>query len=151
MEAAIRTGYELVTGQPIPDVEVTAVRGTEGFRTSTIRVGDLDLRVGVVTGLKNVIPVLEAVKAGTLNLHFIEVMTCPEGCVSGGGQPKLLMDTDREEAYAARRAATFAHDKALPIRKSHENPAIKKIYDEFLEEPNSHIAHHLLHTTYFNK
>ena len=94
---------------------------------------------------------LEAVKNGTLDLHFIEVMTCPEGCVSGGGQPKLLMDTDREEAYAARRAATFAHDRELAYRKSHENPAIKKIYEEFLEEPNSHIAHHLLHTTYCNK
>lgn len=148
MEAAIRTGYELVTGQPIPDLEVTAVRGTEGFRTSVIKVGDLDLKVGVVTGLKNVIPVLEAVKNGTLDLHFIEVMTCPEGCVSGGGQPKLLMDTDREAAYAARRAAIFAHDRELTYRKSHENPAIKKIYEEFLEEPNSHIAHHLLHTKY---
>lgn len=148
MEAAIRTGYELVTGQPIPDVEVTAVRGTEGFRTSTLKVGDLNLKVGVVTGLKNVIPVLEAVKNGTLDLHFIEVMTCPEGCVSGGGQPKMLMDTDQAEAYAARREAIFAHDRELPYRKSHENPAIKKIYEEFLEEPNSHIAHHLLHTTY---
>ena len=97
------------------------------------------------------VPVLEAVKNSTLDLHFIEVMTCPEGCVSGGGQPKLLMDTDREEAYAARRAATFAHDRELAYRKSHENPAIKKIYEEFLEEPNSHIAHHLLHTTYCNK
>ncbi len=151
MEAAIRTGYELITGQPIPEVEVTAVRGTEGFRTSTIKAGDLELRVGVVTGLKNVLPVLEAVKNGSLNLHFIEVMTCPEGCVSGGGQPKLLMDTDREQAYAARREATFVHDRALPYRKSHENPAIKRIYEEFLEAPNSHIAHHLLHTTYCNK
>ena len=148
MEAAIRTGCGLVTGQPIPDVEVTAVRGTEGFRTSTLKVGDLNLKVGVVTGLKNVIPVLEAVKNGTLDLHFIEVMTCPEGCVSGGGQPKMLMDTDQKEAYAARREAIFAHDRELPYRKSHENPAIKKVYEEFLEEPNSHIAHHLLHTTY---
>ena len=87
-------------------------------------------------------------KAGQLDLHFIEVMTCPEGCVSGGGQPKLLMDTDRAEAYAARRKATFDHDKELPYRKSHENPAIKKIYDEFLKEPNGPIAHHLLHTKY---
>lgn len=148
MEAAIRTGYELITGEAIPNVEVTAVRGTEGFRTSTLKVGNLDLKVGVVTGLKNVVPVIEAMKAGTLDLHFIEVMTCPEGCVSGGGQPKLLMDTDRAEAYAARRKATFDHDAELPYRKSHENPAIKKIYDEFLEEPNGHIAHHLLHTKY---
>lgn len=148
MEAAIRTGYELVTGEPIPDVEVTAVRGTEGFRTSKIKVGDLELKVGVVTGLKNVMPVLEAVKSGVLTLDFIEVMSCPAGCISGGGQPKLLMDTDREEAYRTRREATFTHDRQLPYRKSHENPAIKKIYDEFLEEPNSHIAHHLLHTSY---
>ena len=148
MEAAIRTGYELITGQPIPSVDVTAVRSTEGFRTATLKVGELDLKVGIVTGLKNVVPVIEAMKAGELDLHFIEVMTCPEGCVSGGGQPKLLMDTDREEAYAARRAATFAHDAELPYRKSHENPAIKKIYDEFLEKPNSHVAHHLLHTEY---
>ena len=148
MEAAIRTGYELVTGEPIPDVEVTSVRGTEGFRMSTIQVGDLKLKVAVVTGLKNVVPVLEAVKNGTLDVHFIEVMTCPEGCVSGGGQPKLLMDTDREEAYAARRAGLLKHDRELPYRKSHENPAVKKIYEEFLEEPCSHISHHLLHTTY---
>lgn len=151
MEAAIRTGYELVTGQPIPEVEVTSVRGTEGFRRSVLKVGDLDLKVGVVTGLKNVIPVLEAVKNGTLDVHFIEVMTCPEGCVSGGGQPKMLMDCDQKEAYAARREATFVHDRELPYRKSHENPAVKKIYDEFLEQPNSHIAHHLLHTTYCNQ
>jgi ferredoxin hydrogenase len=75
-------------------------------------------------------------------------MTCPEGCVSGGGQPKLLVDTDRPEAYANRRQATFDHDKALPKRKSHENPAITKIYADFLGEPNGEKSHHLLHTTY---
>lgn len=150
MEAAIRTGYELVTGEAIPDVDVTAVRGTEGFRTAQIQVGELTLRVGIVTGLKNVVPVLEAVKAGTLDLHFIEVMTCPQGCVSGGGQPKLLMDADVQEAYQARREATFVHDRELTYRKSHENPAVKKLYDEFLEAPNSKLAHHLLHTTYCN-
>lgn len=148
MEAAIRTGYELITKKPIPDVNVTAVRSTEGFRTANIQVGDLTLKVGVVTGLKNVVPVLEAVKAGTLDLHFIEVMTCPEGCVSGGGEPKLLEDTDREEAYAARRQSTFDHDANLPLRKSHENPSIKKIYEDYLKEPNGHVPHHLLHTEY---
>ena len=148
MEAALRTGYELITKQPIPSVDVLAVRGTEGFRVSDIQVGDLVLKVGVVTGLRNVVPVLEAVKAGKLDLHFIEVMTCPEGCVSGGGEPKLLEDTDRAEAYAARREATFVHDKNLPLRKSHENPSIKKIYKDFLKEPNGHIPHHLLHTEY---
>jgi ferredoxin hydrogenase len=129
-------------------VEVTPVRGTDGFRVAHLQVGDLTLKVGVVTGLKNVVPVMESIKAGTCDLHFIEVMTCPEGCVSGGGQPKLLVDTDRAEAYAARRANTFAHDKDLPLRKSHENPSIKKIYDEFLHEPNGHKSHELLHTHY---
>ncbi len=148
MEAAIRTGYELITGQAIPSVDVTPVRGTEGFRVAAMQVGDLTLKVGVVTGLKNVVPVLEDMKAGKLDLHFIEVMTCPEGCVSGGGQPKLLMDTDKEEAYANRRAATFVHDENLPLRKSHENPSIKKIYADFLKEPNGKISHHLLHTKY---
>lgn len=148
MEAAIRTGYELITGEAILDVKIDAVRGTQGFRTASLKVGDLILKVGIVTGLKNVIPVVEAVKAGTLDLHFIEVMTCPEGCVTGGGQPKLLMDLDCEEAYEARRKAIFVHDEELTIRKSHENPAIKKLYDDFLGEPNSDICHHLLHTKY---
>ena len=97
---------------------------------------------------KTVIPVLEDIKAGKCDLHFIEVMTCPEGCVSGGGQPKLLMDADRPEAYAARRANTLSHDENLPLRKSHENPSIKMIYEEFLGEPNSHKSHELLHTHY---
>jgi ferredoxin hydrogenase len=148
MEAAIRTGYELITGQPIPSVDVTPVRGTDGFRVAHMQVGDLTLKVGVVTGLKNVVPVMEAIKAGTCDLHFIEVMTCPEGCVSGGGQPKLLLDADRPIAYAARRQATFVHDKDLPLRKSHENPSITKIYKEFLHEPNGHKSHELLHTHY---
>ena len=148
MEAAIRTGYELITGEPIPNVDVTPVRGTDGFRVAELAVGDLTLKVGVVTGLKNVVPVMEAIKKGECDLHFIEVMTCPEGCVSGGGQPKLLVDTDRPATYAARRENTFVHDAGLPVRKSHENPAIKKIYDEFLQQPNSHKAHELLHTHY---
>lgn len=148
MEAAIRTGYELVTGESIPEIEVKAVRGSEAIRTASLKVGDLTLRVGIVTGLKNVIPVIEAVKEGTLQLDFIEVMTCPQGCVSGGGQPKLLMDIDRDEAYARRGDALYRHDEELPLRKSHENPAVKKLYDDFLEHPCGHISHHLLHTEY---
>uniref|UniRef100_UPI000AF9EB6D [Fe-Fe] hydrogenase large subunit C-terminal domain-containing protein n=2 Tax=Treponema endosymbiont of Eucomonympha sp. TaxID=1580831 RepID=UPI000AF9EB6D len=150
MEAAIRTGYTLITGKELADsaVDIHPVRGTEGFRTAEIQAGELALKVGVVTGLKNVEPVLERLQAGTLDLHFIEVMTCPEGCVSGGGQPKLLRDSDVPEAYAKRRTATFDHDKALPKRKSHESAAIQKIYAEFLDKPNGHKAHELLHTTY---
>ena len=148
MEAAIRTGYELITKETIPSIDVLEVRDTKEVRTATIKVGELNLRVGVVSGLQNIIPVLEAVKSGELDLHFIEVMTCPVGCVSGGGQPKLLLDADKEECYEQRRKSTFDHDSQLPIRKSHENPAIIKIYEDYFEQPNSEKSHHLLHTHY---
>ncbi len=148
MEAAIRTGYELITGSPIPEVDVSAARGSDGFRTATLKVGDLDLKIGIVTGLKNVGPVMEDLKAGKLDLHFVEVMTCPVGCVSGGGQPKLLLDSEKEMAYDARINATYFHDAELPLRKSHENPDIKRIYDEYLGEPNGKESHHMLHTHY---
>ncbi len=148
MEAAIRTGYELITGNPVPEIDIDAVRGGEGFRTATLKVGDLELKVGIVSGLKNVVPVLDDLQSGKLDLHFIEVMTCPVGCVSGGGQPKLLLDSDKPAAYASRTKATYDHDKELSLRKSHENPEITKIYDEFLGKPNGEVSHHLLHTKY---
>ncbi|MHB9291984.1 iron hydrogenase HydA2 [Hollandina sp. SP2] len=150
MEAAIRTGYTLITGKELSDqdVDILPVRSTEGFRTADIKAGDITLKVGVLTNLKNIDPVIEQLQNGTLNLHFVEVMTCPEGCVSGGGQPKLLVDRDRPVAYEKRREATFDHDKALPLRKSHINPAIIQIYKEFLEKPNGKLSHKLLHTKY---
>lgn len=148
MEAAIRTGYELITKKSIPSVDVVEVRGTEGFREKQIKVGDLNLKVGVVTGLKNVIPVLEKLKAGNLELDFIEVMTCPVGCVSGGGQPKLLLEEHRSAAYENRIKSTYSHDQNLPTRKSHENLEIQKMYNEYLGEPLGEKSHHLLHTKY---
>ncbi|MDR3205346.1 MAG: [FeFe] hydrogenase, group A [Deltaproteobacteria bacterium] len=148
MEAALRTGYELLTGQALPNLDITAVRGTDGFRTANISVGDLTLKVGVVTGLKNVKPVLESLKAGQLDLHFVEVMTCPEGCVTGGGQPKLIVDKDFEDAYKARTKSTYDHDLQLPLRKSHENPSVIKLYESFLQKPLGHESHILLHTAY---
>lgn len=148
MEAALRTAYEVITGEEIPSIDIPAVRGSEGFRTAKIQIGDLTLKVGVVTGLKNVVPVLESLKAGKLDLDFIEVMTCPVGCVSGGGQPKLLLEEYRQMAYENRTKATYKHDANLPLRKSHTNPEITKIYSEFLKEPLGKISHHLLHTKY---
>lgn len=148
MEAAIRTGYELITKKSIPSVDVVEVRGTEGFREKQIKVGDLNLKVGVVTGLKNVIPVLEKLKTRNLDLDFIEVMTCPVGCVSGGGQPKLLLEEHRSAAYENRIKSTYSHDKNLPTRKSHENLEIQKMYNEYLGEPLGEKSHHLLHTKY---
>jgi ferredoxin hydrogenase len=126
------------------------VRGSDGFRAAAIQIGDLTLKVGVVTNLKNIDPIIERLKDGTLDCHFVEVMTCPEGCITGGGQPKLLSDEDRGEANNSRRRALYEHDRALPKRKSHESAAIQKIYAEFLEQPNSHKAHELLHTHYRN-
>ena len=152
MEAAIRTGYELITGKEIPALDITDVRGNEGFRTAQIKVNDdLTLKVGIVTGLANVYDVMEKVKNNELDLHFIEVMACPQGCISGGGQPKLLEEIYKDETYNMRRAGLYEHDADLPLRKSHENPSIKKIYDDFLGNPNSEKAHHLLHTTYCNQ
>ncbi len=149
MEAAVRTGYELVTGKPVENLNISEVRGFEGFRTAEFKLNDeLTLKVGVVTGLANVKDVIKKVKNKELDLHFIEVMACPKGCISGGGQPKLLEDIDKEYVYEARKNAIYKHDEELPIRKSHENPQIKRIYDEFLEKPNSEKSHHLLHTEY---
>jgi iron-only hydrogenase group A len=148
MEAALRTGYELITKKQIPSVDLSAVRGGEGFRTAEVQVGDLKLKVGIVSGLKNAAPVLEAIKKGECDLHFIEFMTCPEGCISGGGQPKLLLDEYKEEAYNNRKQSLYDHDSNLSLRKSHENPSIKKIYSEFLGAPLGHKSHELLHTKY---
>jgi ferredoxin hydrogenase len=148
MEAALRTGYELITGKPIPAIDITAVRGIDGFRTADIAVGDLIIKVGIVTGLKNVKPVMELLAAGKLDLHFVEVMTCPVGCVTGGGQPKLIDETDFETAYKQRISATYDHDLNLPLRKSHENPSVKKLYADYLKQPLGSISHKLLHTTY---
>lgn len=148
MEAAIRTGYELICKKPIENIDVNEVRSDHGIKKAVIQCGDIKLKVGVVTGLKDIDYLLDAVEGGFSDLDFIEVMTCPTGCVSGGGQPKLLVDTMLDEAYKARREALFKLDKELPVRKSHENPMIKKIYDEFLKTPLGEESHHLLHTTY---
>lgn len=148
MEAAIRTGYELITNTPIDNLEVTCVRGYEGVRESQIKVGDLNLKVAVVSGLKNVDSIIESMRQGKCDYHFVEVMTCPEGCITGGGQPKMLLPKHREVAAKERRTSMYNHDSNTKIRKSHENPDIKKIYDEFLEAPLGHKSHKLLHTKY---
>jgi len=148
MEAAVRTGYELITKEAIPDVNLECIRGGEGVRRTSVTVGDLELKLVVVAGLKHVIPLLEAVKAGKADFHFMEVMTCPLGCISGGGQPKILWPGQREHAVTSRKESIYEHDRNLKVRKSHENPEIKKIYKNFLGEPLGHESHHLLHTTY---
>ncbi|WP_232229092.1 [FeFe] hydrogenase, group A [Paenibacillus zanthoxyli] len=151
MEAAIRTGYELITHESIPNLQLDFIRGDEGIRTATVQIGDLELKVAVVAGLKYVSSILEQVSEGTCPYHFIEVMACPEGCVSGGGQPKLLLETQRKAAYQARKSSIYRHDSNQKVRKSHENPAIIKLYKDFLGEPLGHTSHHLLHTKFFSR
>jgi len=145
MEAALRTAYELITGQPIPDLNITPVRGMEGVREATIQVGDLPVKAAVAHGLANAREVLEGIKSGRFaDYAFIEIMCCPGGCIGGGGQPQPT----NEEIRKKRIEAIYAEDGAMELRKSHESPTVKAIYEEFLGQPLSHKSHELLHTTY---
>jgi len=147
-EAAIRTAYEMLTGKQLSDVDVTAARGEQSIKRLTLDTGELKLKTVVVAGLKNVVPILENLKQGEADFHFMEVMTCPAGCISGGGQPKMLLKDDSIKAYDRRGCSIYEHDKEQYIRKSHENPEIQDIYQRFLGEPLGHQAHKLLHTHY---
>ena len=149
MEAALRTAYEVITGTELKDVNFTAVRGVEGIKEASVKIGDLDVNVAVVSSTGMAAKLLDAVKKGEKNYTFIEVMGCPGGCVNGGGQPIVDANTRAEVDIRSERAkALYNEDAGKAIRKSHENPMIKKIYAEFLDKPNSHKAHKLLHTTY---
>ncbi len=147
MEAALRTAYEVITGEKLKNIDITAVRGMEGVREATISVGDLELRAAVAHGLANAAKVLDRVAAGEGDWHFIEIMACPGGCLGGGGQPIPTSPEIRQ----ARADAIYEADRRLPIRRSHENPSIKRLYGEFLGEPLSERSHHLLHTEYMQR
>ncbi len=152
MEAALRTAYEMITGEPVKELEFTDVRAVEGLREATIKVGDLDVNVAVANGLNNAKTILEKVKSGEKQFHLIEIMACPGGCVAGGGQP-LVYAGDYvyplyPELIRKRQGALYTIDERKEIRKSHDNPYIKEIYKEFLGKPGSEKAHHLLHTHY---
>jgi iron-only hydrogenase group A len=145
MEAALRTAYELVTGKALENVEFTAVRGLEGIKEAVIPVEGIgDVRVAVSHGLGNARKLLERVKEGKVQYHFIEVMACPGGCVGGGGQPIPV----NNDVRTRRAQALYAEDCALTLRKSHESPSVKKLYEEFLGAPLGEKSHHLLHTKY---
>lgn len=151
MEAALRTGYELITGKALDDINIIDVRHSEGIKRATVRVGELTVKVVVVAGLANVAPIIEEMKNGTADFHFVEVMACPQGCISGGGQPKVLLETKRKEVYASRMDSMYKHDEELPLRKSHDNPEVGKLYKDFLGEPLGHKSHELLHTHYIRR
>ena len=149
MEAALRTVVEILEGKQLEKLDFCAVRGTDGIKEATYTVAGKEVKVAVVSGTANAAKVLEAVKSGEAKYDFIEVMACPGGCVNGGGQPIQDAYTRAHVDLKALRAkALYDLDNAEGVRKSHESPLVKKIYDEYLGEPGSHKAHHLLHTTY---
>ncbi|WP_163321861.1 NADH-dependent [FeFe] hydrogenase, group A6 [Draconibacterium mangrovi] len=156
MEAALRTAYEIVTGREVPfeNLNITPVRGSDGIREATIKIENpveewafldgVELKCAIAHGLINAKSVMESVRAGTADYHFIEFMACPGGCLGGGGQPIPTNPEIRQK----RAEAIYAEDEGLPIRKSHENHEIKKLYKDFLKEPLGEVSHHLLHTKY---
>ncbi|GAB6273721.1 MAG: NADH-dependent [FeFe] hydrogenase, group A6 [Peptococcaceae bacterium] len=145
MEAALRTAYEVATGKTLENVDFTAVRGLEGIKEASVPVEGIgEVKVAVAHGLGNARKLMEKIKDGTADYHFIEVMACPGGCVSGGGQPIPV----NNEIRRLRAEALYQEDRSLKYRKSHENPSIKRIYEEFLGTPLGEQSHHLLHTKY---
>ncbi len=152
MEAALRTVAEVLSGESIDNVEYTAVRGTEGIKEATVNIAGKDIRVAVAHGLGNARKLLNNIREGKAEYEFIEIMGCPGGCVTGGGQPivssRKLMDINLK---AERAKALYTEDANSPIRKSHENPDMKELYDNYFGEPGSHKAHELLHTHYIKR
>ena len=152
MEAALRTAAEWVGGKPLQDVEFKEVRGTEGIKEASYQIGDLTVNVAVASSLACARKLLEQVRAGMKNYHFIEIMGCPGGCVNGGGQPVQPASVRNfVDLKALRAKALYDADKAKPLRKSHENPELLKIYEEYFGEFGSHLAHRILHTTYVER
>jgi iron only hydrogenase large subunit-like protein len=148
MEAAIRTVYEILEGKPLDNLNVTAVRGLDGVKEATLKIAGKDVRVAVAHGTKNARAILEKVKAGE-HYDFIEIMACPGGCIHGGGQPIVDSKTKATTNVKALRAkALYSEDEASTLRKSHENPYVQKLYEEYFEKPCSHKSHEYLHTTY---
>jgi len=150
MEAALRTVSEIVEGKPLDKIDFEEVRGLEGVREATVTVDGLDLKLAIVNGTGNARKLLDKIRSGEAEYHFIEIMGCPGGCITGGGQP-IHHPNEMAEVRKLRAAAIYQADKNLPLRKSHENPAIKQIYEEYLGHPLGEKSHHLLHTHYSSK
>ena len=149
MEAALRTVADVVTGQDLKEIEYKKVRGSKAIKEATINLKGQEIKVCAVSGLANARQVLEDVKSGKKQYHFIEVMCCPGGCVNGGGMPYVDYDQiSRSDVIKLRSKALYKNDEHKQYRKSHQNPSVIKIYKEFLEKPNSHKAHELLHRSY---
>lgn len=152
-EAALRTVFELIAGEELETIEYTAVRGIEGIKEASVELPNgTVINTAVIHGLGNARKVMELIRNGKKVYHFIEVMACEGGCINGGGQP--IVDKNIRENIDVKKErikAIYDEDKSLPFRKSHKNPYIKKIYEDFLGEPNSHLSHELLHTHYVKR
>ena len=152
MEAALRTAADWLEGKDLPSVDYHEVRGMADVKEATYHVGGMDVNVAVTSGLSNVAKLLDAVRAGEKKYHFIEVMCCPGGCINGGGQPiQPASVRNFVDVKGLRSKAIYDADKNMPIRKSHQNPSIQKVYDEFYGKPGSHKAHECLHTSYVER
>lgn len=158
MEAALRTAAAALDGKELEHVELKEVRGLEGIKEASYNLGGMELRVAVAHGMKNAKVLLDQIREGKSPYHFIEIMGCPGGCVAGGGQPYVKPcflpneDADILDTFRAKRAAAlYREDEGKSVRVSHKNSQIQKLYDEFLGEPNSHLAHELLHTHYTSR
>ena len=147
MEAALRTAYNMITGEEMESLKVEAVRGQEGIKEAKIKIGDLEAGIAVVNGIGNAAKLLDQIKEGRDDLVFIEVMTCPGGCIAGGGQP---LNTDPDK-IKSRLGALYKIDQTEKVRVSHKNKEIKRLYDEYLGKPLSEKSHHLLHTHYIER
>jgi len=145
LEAALRTAYEVLTGETLEKVEFEALRGMEGIKEAVIKIGERDFRVAVTHGLGNARTILEKIQAGESNYDVIEIMACPGGCIGGGGQP---YHHGNVEILKARANAIYQEDRSKPLRKSHENPAVLALYKDFMGEPYGEKAHELLHTSF---
>ncbi|HZH73156.1 MAG TPA: NADH-dependent [FeFe] hydrogenase, group A6 [Mariniphaga sp.] len=148
IEAAVRTAYELYTKKPLPKIDFNELRGMDGIRQATIDFAGFPLNIGIAHGLGNARRLLEKIESGESKFHAIEIMSCPGGCIGGGGQP---YHHGNVEILKKRQMAIYQEDSNKKIRKSHENPYIIKLYEEFLGAPMSERSHHLLHTQYFDR
>ena len=152
MEAALRTVADILEKKDLKKIDYTAVRGTEGIKEATVKIAGKTVKVAVASGLANAKVLMDKVRSGEADYHFIEIMSCPGGCVNGGGQPiKTGYVRNNYDVRAIRAKSIYDADKGMKYRKSHDNPAIKELYAAYLGEPNGHKAHKILHTSYVKR
>ncbi len=152
MEAALRTLADILEGKDLKKIDYTAVRGTEGIKEAGVKIAGKTVKVAVASGLANAKILMDKVRNGEADYQFIEIMSCPGGCVNGGGQPiKSAYVRNNNDIRAIRAGSIYAADKAMKYRKSHDNPAVKELYSSYLGEPNGHKAHKILHTSYVKR